>query len=544
MGNVLTYLKWRGDLSLKERSFNEVDNLILSSISYFDFEGIVPSPEENRFVTVSEAWRLMSERLSNPSFQRSRRLDIIDEGLLAAMAASERFKHAKLSCFVEHTDEVEVAQFAALLIELGDDAYYVSYRGTDNSILGWREDFSLSFQTAAAQQQALDYLEAVVCPDRLYRVGGHSKGGNLAMYASMMCSETAGSRILNVYNNDGPGFCRDLPCAEYLGRIQNKLIRIVPEFSVIGMLFAPPDSTLKIIGSRVEGPMQHLPLTWEVEGSTFVSKNGLTKRCIFINGMIDSWIQNVDLEHRMTFTRDFFDALSVGGTKLIIDVAGKGIDGFESILIALRNSDSKTKKTISGLVHSVTTGLKQMDWIDALKSTALAKSIIFVLTGLFFMQLPSVTYKVFGVLFLLAVLIFFGIKTYKNLKRYNTKTALGKSITVLQLTTALVALLLMVSGKTFAFTVSTNFLIGVGFLFHAYLSFAVYVKSEQASRKRLFPLVNAVLCGLFGLVCWVNMYHEEVQYIFYVGIYLVLAGMIEVTLIVRDYIRKTRHMPD
>ncbi|NGZ77653.1 Mbeg1-like protein [Saccharibacillus alkalitolerans] len=284
MGDMITYLKWRGDLSLKERPFNEVDNLILSSISYFDWEGILPDPTEKRSVTVQEAWEALHEKEAAPTLERFRRLNIIDEALLQAMADSERFKNVKLSCFVERMDEIEVTQFAALMAELDDDTCYIAYRGTDNSILGWREDFSLSFQTVSAQLHALEYLESVVRPGRSYRVGGHSKGGNLAMYAAMMCSESANDRIIEVYNNDGPGFCQDLPCAAHYDRIKHKLIRLVPEFSVIGMLFASQDSDLRIVGSRAEGLKQHLPLTWEVERSAFVSKPDLTKRCKFSFG--------------------------------------------------------------------------------------------------------------------------------------------------------------------------------------------------------------------------------------------------------------------
>lgn len=484
MGNIISYLKWRGDLSFKERSFNEVDNLILAAVSYLDFEGIVPNLGQDGAITIAEASELYFNNQNEINVERFKRLSVIDSALLKEMAHSERFKNARLSNFIDIMDEVKYMQFSALLIELDDDTYYVSYRGTDNSILGWREDFTLSFQMVSAQLSALEYLEAVIVSNqKMYRVGGHSKGGNLAMYAAMMCDDAVRERIVQIYNNDGPGFCEEMPWTINYKKIQGKTLRIIPEFSVIGMLFESQETPVQIIGSSATGLMQHHPMTWEVEGSFFTQKPNLTRRCKLINEMIDTWIENVDIEHRRKFTSDLFDALGAGGANLVVDLNSGGIDGFESILMALGRSDVKTKITISKLIKSVITGCRKINYLELFRTTTMIKGSCTALIGLFFMEFPEITFKILGSLFYFSIFTFSMFKFFRHIRKRRNKEPVWKYTSLLYL--SLIGSTSVFLLKSNAVTISTNLLLSTGFLVHAYQNFKYYLKTKKAKGKKM-----------------------------------------------------------
>ncbi|WP_060819115.1 Mbeg1-like protein [Paenibacillus riograndensis] len=526
MGNILSYLKWRGDLSLNERPFNEVDNLILSALSYFDLEGIVPELGQGKSITVKEASELYFNNQHEKNAERLKRLSIIDHALLKEMAQSERFTNARLSNFIDIMDDARMMQFSAVLIELEDDTNYIAYRGTDNSILGWREDFTISFQTVSAQQSALAYLESVIVPGvKRYRVGGHSKGGNLAMYASMMCGESAREQILEIYNNDGPGFCEDLPWAENMKKIQDRTLQIIPEFSVIGMLFTSTDTSRYIIESSATGLMQHHPMTWEVEGSAFVRKDDLTPRCKLINEMVDNWIEHVDFEQRKTFTNDLFDALGAGGASLVVDLTRGGVDGFEAILLALGRSDVKTKEAISTFFKSVITGCRKIDYIALLRTSSMIKGACTTLLGMFFMQKPEFTFRILGALFFFSIFSFSVYKYIRHLKKIKNHMPVWKHTSKLYF--ALLGLSSMILLKGDAFSVSTHLLLSLGFVFNAYLNFNHYLKSANIKRKNWVLLPNSILSFLLGIVSWVTANNLEVTYIFFMSGYLIISGVTE-----------------
>jgi hypothetical protein len=288
------------------------------------------------------------------------RLNIVDGSLLTVMASTNRFKNASLSCYVDEFDEKKQVQFSAMVISLEDDTSYVAFRGTDMSICGWREDFAMSYQLVPAQESALRYLETVaeLIPGNL-RIGGHSKGGNLAMFASMMCSQSIRDRIFVIYNNDGPGFCPNMAWAKKYQEIAKRTIKIVPEFSVIGMVFAEGQPH-RTIASNVKGLIQHDLMTWKVNGNRFVEKSGFTYHCKRMNGILNRWIKNVDTEQRISFTTDFFDALEVNGAVVIKDVLSGGFGGFMKILMSIVKSRKSTKRAIKEFFIAFVVELKEI----------------------------------------------------------------------------------------------------------------------------------------------------------------------------------------
>ena len=205
MANIFDYIKWRGDLSLEQSEFNEIDNLILSRFSYFPFDKII---EENEIVTIKE----LSERFKQINKNDMQILWEDDINLFPLMGQSKRFGEMLATKYINKIDTEQEKQFSAITILMPDNTIYVAYRGTDNTIVGWKEDFNMSFKSHVASQiDSVKYLEEIaqIYSNKL-RIGGHSKGGNLAVYASTFANKKIKDRIINVYNNDGPGFGDDI----------------------------------------------------------------------------------------------------------------------------------------------------------------------------------------------------------------------------------------------------------------------------------------------------------------------------------------------
>ena len=355
MGNILQYLDERGDVPFNRARFNKVDNLILSQIAYLDFAGIVPDMEEVGYVTVEEAWALFSQKYDEEKLAELKHMNRDTPLVLKAMARGERFRKAKLSNYVNHVDELEGKQFAALHIELDDGTIYIAFRGTDDYIVSWQEDFRMSYQTVPAQREAASYLcEMMKGSDKYFRVGGHSKGGNLAMYAAMKCPRDMKGQILNIFDNDGPGFDNEVLASEDYQSIKSKIARITPEFSVVGMLFEH-NANHKIVSSSEKGVAQHDGMTWEVQGSEFIYKEKLSKRSRLLSKTLSRWIDSLKVEERKEFVKSFFGTLRKGGVEKMSEVpAGKRKRFFKLCDMALHTS-KPTKTALMTLLFSFVT---------------------------------------------------------------------------------------------------------------------------------------------------------------------------------------------
>lgn len=221
--NILSYIKWRGDISLSVRPFDEVDALVIATFSYIHLDGIVP--DSNKEISIKEA----AKKYFNSSNQHLDHYKYQD--LLKLMANSVRFGDAKLSYFVDVlTDRI---QFSAIKISLDNDTNFISFRGTDDSLVGWKEDFEISFRTTGAQKYALKYLTNILkTTKQVYSLAGHSKGGNLAEYAAVNLPDDLKNQIKTIYTFDSPGL------STQVDGVTDKLKRYVPEFSIIGRLLS------------------------------------------------------------------------------------------------------------------------------------------------------------------------------------------------------------------------------------------------------------------------------------------------------------------
>ena len=308
-GNIIDYVRTRTG-SFDERPFNDVDALVLASLAYQTMPDVVPTLAdwERRYGTTTARWRtLMSDpktalrhplnslrALRQPDFPATTLADAaadlhpqdfdhnagytgladpkLTEALFAAMARNPRFSSIHVGAVDERFSREHQTQFAAMTLLLPDGTLVVSFRGTDTSFVGWKEDFNMAFQyPVPAQQLAADYVTRVA---RLWQgdlvLLGHSKGGNLAVYAALQAGDDVLPRIRRVYSLDGPGFPSDVVAGDRYRAVADRIVKIIPDSSIVGMILDSPEHCV-VVKSNEYGPMQHLAFSWQVDRDRFVT---------------------------------------------------------------------------------------------------------------------------------------------------------------------------------------------------------------------------------------------------------------------------------
>ena len=337
MANIFDYIQWR-DLSIEKVEFNEIDNLILARLSYFPLDGVVNGEEE---ISITEAYEKY-EKLEN----KGRILQQEDTTLFPILAKSTRFGKMKLTNYINKIDPKQEKQFSAVTILMPDNTIYVAYRGTDNTIVGWKEDFNMSFsELVPAQTDAANYLNNIAYKYKNnIRVGGHSKGGNLAVYAAAFCDTEIQDRIINVYNNDGPGFCDKIINSKQYQNIIKKVHTYIPQSSIIGRLLNHQEE-ITILKSTQTGIMQHDLYTWQVLGGEFV-KDELTNSSEFIDKTITNWLKEVSPEQRGEFFDVLFEILNATNAKTLSEIKGNWFASAKAMLTTYKNLTPESKKIL------------------------------------------------------------------------------------------------------------------------------------------------------------------------------------------------------
>ncbi len=316
--NIIDYLGSEFD-SFDERPLGDVDSLVLACLSYYRLPGEARAARTKRGVPLykvfcAEWFDAMTAGLWDPK-------GLIQ--LLTAAVASPRLRGARLCSYVSETDDAEEKQFAACTLRFPSGDAYVSFRGTDNSLVGWKEDFNMAFETdVPSQRAAVAYLERVArgVTGKLY-VGGHSKGGNLAVYSAMNCSEQAYARIEKVFSHDGPGFTAEaMASGDFAARV-GKVSKTVPESSVIGMMFEQQEE-YSVVRSTARGALQHDPFSWVVEGADFVRADKVSRSAVAIDQSINQWFADMSREERAGFIDALFQVLYASGQDTLAGVRG------------------------------------------------------------------------------------------------------------------------------------------------------------------------------------------------------------------------------
>lgn len=361
MGNIMDYISWRGDLSFEQSQFNEVDNLILACFSYVNLDGISAVTKQKGIglkKLTKEFMKLhtMKELEADKSFIR------LAPFMMMEMAKSVRFGKCVVRNYVNDIVTEAEQQFAAMEIVLEDGTSYVSFRGTDDTIIGWKEDFNLSTGVVPAQKRAIEYLRKISeHTDGMLRVGGHSKGGNLAIYGSVMC-KSAHEKILEIYSNDGPGFSREFQELPETKEMMPKIIRIIPEYSIIGTLLEHEKEPV-IVASSSKGLLQHDGFSWEVQGPALVRRDSLNKTALRFIEILHKWIDGMDMEQKRLLIEDLFATLQASGYENLSEVQSGGLKSLAAMVKRVEKFAPESRGMMQELLTAICGG-----WLEQLQA--------------------------------------------------------------------------------------------------------------------------------------------------------------------------------
>ena len=334
VADVYDYLKWRGDVPLVADPFGEVDAMILSMLAYVRLDGIVKDDGEEKtlrevseeYFSVHSADEIRADRVFQPKSPL----------LLEGMLSGERFGNMTVSFYADETDGERDLQFSAVTYRLSDGSAFVAFRGTDSTLTGWREDFDLSFLTATeGHRRAVSYLDAVGEKTGVpLRVGGHSKGGNLAVFASAFCSPAVRRKIMTVYSFDGPGFPRETVETDEYRAVLGKTQSFVPDTSIVGQLLFS-EARREVVKSAAKGIGQHDCLTWCVERNRF-EKTAMSTAGEMIGRAVGEWIGMMDYETRQSLTETIFSLFASTGADTFSEIGKSKRKSAEAILSAAK----------------------------------------------------------------------------------------------------------------------------------------------------------------------------------------------------------------
>lgn len=347
--DVFDYLDWRGDLTFRQSEFNEIDALVLCIFSYVDFSCV----QHNDVMFFQRAAACIDQLPDEVKYNGPPNIEKSVELVMKA-SVTDRYKDIGVFRFVNKVDEEKEMQFSAITFILPDRTAFIAFRGTDNTLIGWKEDFNMSFsQEVPAQVEAARYAQQIVEElDMPVRIGGHSKGGNLAIWAGTHLPLEDKSRIIRIYSNDGPGFSKKFLESERYGEIREKISSFVPDSSIVGVLMEHDEYTT--IQSSNPSIWQHDPFSWLVLGRNFVyDDEGRSASGKQFEKIVDSWLYSMSPKEREELVDSIFDILSSSNAKTLDDLDNSKIRSLISMQKTYREMGSQKQKQLIGSLKKV-----------------------------------------------------------------------------------------------------------------------------------------------------------------------------------------------
>lgn len=352
MDTIFDYLDWRGDVPFSVSPFNEVDNYIVAKIGCCVFDGIVSEGAER--VPLGDALRAYFNGPGKGDYfgtLASRSLGPI----LRRLPDCPRYRDLTLCCFVRRALPELTEQFSALTVSLPDGTHYVSFRGTDDTLYAWKEDCMMALSGAVpAQRDAAEYLRTVAAalPEGALRVGGHSKGGNLAVYAAAQADPALQARIMSIYNNDGPGFDEDFLATPGYLAIRDRVTTLLPQYSIVGTLLIQDTPRCTVVRSSRFGIPAHDGFNWGVRGTAFLRSSGLSRSSHAFDVTMEQVLGAMTMDERREFIETLFRLLTASGAVTLSDINERRLRKSLSIARSMAK-----EKTVSRFVVDV---LEQM----------------------------------------------------------------------------------------------------------------------------------------------------------------------------------------
>lgn len=375
MGTVLEYLEKYGKYSFEEMPMTEVDSLALCQLAYLKFDGMVPEagmdldgkdapgglpedvPEKPADGLTEQPGVALESLREHPDYEKlfaDVRYEKPNRALYERMIQGKRFRNLRLNYYVNVIEEQWETQFSAVTYTLGDGSHYVAYRGTDETIVGWKEDFNMAFLSPVpGQAYSIEYLNRVAGKfDGPFYVGGHSKGGNLAVYSAMNCEPDIQERILKIYSMDGPGFRPEvLEKCDY-GKIADRVVKILPNSSLVGMIFES-GMYFQVVKSKTFGLLQHDPYTWLVTGNHLVRADHLYERRQQMDNNLNEWILSLNEQQLQTFVDTMYQVITASQANNLIDFTAEWKKSMNGVIAALKEVDEETVEALKEIVRSL-----------------------------------------------------------------------------------------------------------------------------------------------------------------------------------------------
>lgn len=341
MQNIISFAKEYQLKDFDSIPFSAADSLILSQVAYYNYEGT--AFEKNDFAsTLKNVVQISSEILL-----RGVQTADEDKKLIKVLKLGGRHGNLAACSYKEISDTDLGEQFAALTFRLKENEYYIAFRGTDTSLTGWKEDMCLSFQDEIpAQKTAVKYATEIMnrFPGKFY-IGGHSKGGNLAVYSAMHLPEDLQDRLIEVYNHDGPGFFEEVYESKEYKRIRSIIRKTVPQSSVVGMLLEYDDNYI-VVESHAKGLMQHVPYSWTVENGEFCVVQEVDRFAYHIKQIMERWLSEISFEKREQIVEIVFDIFSETGINAFGELTEESVKKIRMVIESIAETDEENRKLV------------------------------------------------------------------------------------------------------------------------------------------------------------------------------------------------------
>lgn len=349
--NLISYIQEYGNKTFLEKPLCDADFLAFSQFVYIKFDGYVGGTENpEQRITI----RRLSKIADRDELFMDERFREDNEKLFDAMAASRRYGRLVLSHYTNNVDLELETQFSAMTLSIGPKTTIVLYRGTDETLVGWKEDFNLAFwDKVPAQAMSEGYFRGIAAdfPGRLY-LSGHSKGGHLAIYAAMSADEEVRSRIEKVYSFDGPGFRPDILVKRDYAGIRSKIRKLIPQSSLIGMLLENQED-YQVVSSAGIGVGQHNPFKWRIVDGNLVELDELMPGSKYMDRRLNEWIRTLSQEQVKIFTETLYQVVCASNADSLLDFSDATFEKIGQMVSAYKNLDPEVKEQMQVIMKAL-----------------------------------------------------------------------------------------------------------------------------------------------------------------------------------------------
>ena len=367
--NILDYIRERGDLSFKADPFNEVDNLVFAQMIYAGFEKYLGDGQR---MTIGELGKAYFD-----DFGEDRDISRIfnKDGVMTLKEAykSPRYKDLPVYNFVSRLDKETTEQFTAVMVDLPDRTTVVCFKGTDEHMIGWKEDCFLSYKDIVGQTYAVNYINQHCSIFRQYRILGHSKGGNLALYSALRCNPLLRMRIKDIYSDDGPGLRPGSFKEKEFDRIKDRYHLIVPEKDGVGTIYEMAKrKTIARIDTRniIEA---HSMMRWQIKANHIQHADGDSYQTDRTRQALVQFLKDTTPKEREIFTEEVFKAFDDAKITTVSELAHGGLPIILKVAKELSEMDTVAKSTAMKLTKAFSTSITS----DLYKSMSEKKDAFF-----------------------------------------------------------------------------------------------------------------------------------------------------------------------